>query len=176
MDLEKEKGITIKMHPCRLYYPLQTTHYMLNLIDTPGHIDFSYEISRALAAVEGAILLVDATKGIQAQTLANLELAKKQGLVIIPAVNKIDLLQARVEETKEEVANLLNIPKNEIFEISAKCGTNVEKLLQAVIEKVPCPKGEVHKPLRALIFDSKYDPFKGVIAYLRVVDGEIRTG
>jgi GTP-binding protein LepA len=176
MDLEKEKGITIKMHPCRLYYSLQTTHYMLNLIDTPGHIDFSYETSRALAAVEGAILLVDATKGIQAQTLANLELAKKQGLVIIPAVNKIDLLQARVEETKEEVANLLNIPKNEIFEISAKCGTNVEKLLQAVIEKVPCPKGEVHKPLRALIFDSKYDPFKGVIAYLRVVDGEIRTG
>ena len=176
MDLEKEKGITIKMHPCRLYYPLQTTHYMLNLIDTPGHIDFSYEISRALAAVEGAILLVDATKGIQAQTLANLELARKQNLVIIPAVNKIDSPQARTAETKTDLAKLLNIPENEVFLISAKYGTNVEQLLEAVVKKIPAPKGESGKTLRALIFDSKYDSFKGVIAYVRVVDGEISPG
>jgi GTP-binding protein LepA len=171
MDLEREKGITIKMQPVRMEYQ----GYILNLIDTPGHVDFSYEVSRSLAAVEGAILLVDATKGIQAQTIANLELAKKQNLVIIPAVNKIDLPQAKIEETKEEVAKILNIFKNEIFEISAKEGTNVEKLLQAVIEKIPCPKGDKEKPLKALIFDSKYDPYKGVIAYVKIFDGLVNT-
>lgn len=172
MDLEKEKGITIKMQPVRMEYQ----GYILNLIDTPGHVDFSYEVSRSLAAVEGAVLLVDATKGIQAQTLANLELAKRQNLVIIPAVNKIDLPQARIEETKEELANLLKVTKKEIFEISAKSGTNVELLLEAIIKKIPCPKSNFKKPLRALIFDSKYDPFKGVIAYAKIVDGQIRTG
>jgi GTP-binding protein LepA len=169
MDLEREKGITIKMQPVRMEYK----GYILNLIDTPGHVDFSYEVSRSLAAVEGAILLVDATQGIQAQTIANLELAKKQNLVIIPAVNKIDSPQARIRETKEELANLLDIPKEEIFEISGKSGTNVANLIEAVIEKVPPPKIETEKPLRALIFDSRFDSFKGVIAFVRVIEGNI---
>jgi GTP-binding protein LepA len=147
----------------------------LNLIDTPGHVDFNYEVSRSLAAVEGAILLVEATKGIQAQTIANLELAKKQNLVIIPAVNKIDSPQARIKETKEELAHLLNIKNEEIFSISAKNGTNVEQLLTAVIEKIPSPKGQLEKPFRALIFGSKYDSFQGVIAYVRVMDGSIKS-
>ena len=176
MDLERGRGITIKMHPVRMTYILNSKFYILNLIDTPGHVDFSYEVSRSLVAVEGAILLVDATKGIQAQTLANLELAKKQNLVIIPAVNKIDSPQAKIGETKTDLAKLLNILEKEVFEISAKYGTNVEKLLKSVIEKIPCPKGNPEKPLRALIFDSKYDPFKGVIAFVRVIDGKISSG
>jgi len=182
MDLERGRGITIKMHPVRMNYILNLKSYILNLIDTPGHVDFSYEVSRSLAAVEGAILLVDATKGIQAQTLANLELARRQDLLIIPAVNKIDSPQAKTAETKTDLAKLLNIPEKEVFEISAKYGTNVEKLLQAVIEKIPCPVaphqnlvgGE--KPLRALIFDSKYDSFKGVVAFFRVIDGKVLAG
>jgi len=172
MDLEREKGITIKMRPVRMEYQ----RYILNLIDTPGHVDFSYEVSRSLAAVEGAILLVDGTRGIQAQTLANLELAKRQNLVIIPAINKIDSPQVKIRETKTDLARLLNISENEIFEISAKYGTNVEQLLDAVIKKISSPKGVLEKPLRALIFDSEYDSFKGVIAYVRVVDGEISLG
>jgi len=171
MDLEREKGITIKMQPVRMKYK----GYVLNLIDTPGHVDFSYEVSRSLAAVEGAVLLVDASKGIQAQTLANLELAKEQNLVIVPAVNKIDLAQAETEKTTKEIAELLNVPESEVVKISAKNGTNVEKLLLAVIEKIPSPGGgAVKKPLRALIFDSIYDSYKGVIAYVRVVEGEVR--
>ncbi len=187
MDLERERGITIKMQPCRMIYHMEIqnskfkiqnsgSEFILNLIDTPGHVDFSYEVSRSLAAVEGAILLVDATKGIQAQTISNLELAKKQNLVIIPAINKIDLPQARTNETKEELANLLKISPDEIFEISAKLGTNVEKIIDAVAEQIPAPKGDSQKPFRALIFDSEYDHFKGVIAYVRVFDGEIKTG
>ena len=172
MDLERERGITIKMQPVRMEYK----GYILNLIDTPGHVDFSYEVSRSLAAVEGAILLVDATKGIQAQTIANLEQAKKQNLTIIPVINKIDSPQAKVEETKEEVAYLLNIPPEEIFFVSAKNGTNVEQLLNLVIEKVPSPRGQIEKPFRALIFGSKYDSFQGVVAYVRIVDGEIKAG
>jgi len=171
MDLEREKGITIKMQPVRMDYK----GYILNLIDTPGHVDFNYEVSRSLAAVEGAILLVEATKGIQAQTIANLELAKKQNLVIIPAVNKIDSPQARIKETKEELAHLLNVKDEEIFSISAKNGTNVEQLLAAVIEKIPSPRGQLEKPFRALIFGSKYDSFQGVIAYVRVMDGSIKN-
>ena len=171
MDLEREKGITIKMQPVRMKYQ----DFILNLIDTPGHVDFSYEVSRSLAAVEGAILLVDVTKGIQAQTIANLELAKGQKLVIIPVLNKIDSAQARIQETKKELADLLNITEDEIFEISAKQGTNVEKLLEAVIEKIPAPKGDAEKALRALIFDSKYDAYKGIIAYVRIIDGKITS-
>jgi len=148
----------------------------LNLIDTPGHVDFSYEVSRSLAAVEGAILLVDATKGIQSQTLANLELAQKQNLVIIPVINKIDLITARIKETKKELAGLLNISQEEIFEISAKQGTNVEKLLEAIIKKIPCPQKNLEKPFRALIFDSSSDFYKGVIAYVRVFDGILKKG
>jgi len=172
MDLEREKGITIKMQPVRMDYQ----GYILNLIDTPGHVDFSYEVSRSLAAVEGAILLVDATQGIQAQTLANLDLAKKQNLAIIPVVNKIDSPQAKIEETVEEVADLLNVDKDQIMKISAKTGQNVEELLKMVIEKVPPPKLSGGEDLRALILDSKYDQHKGVIAFVRVVDGGIKNG
>ena len=171
MDLERERGITIKMQPVRMEYK----GYILNLIDTPGHVDFSYEVSRSLAAVEGAILLVDATRGIQAQTLANLELAKKQNLTIIPAINKIDSPQARTEEAKEELSYLLDIPPEEIFMISAKTGTNVDKILDAVIEKIPMQKTKEGGSFRALIFGSKFDSFQGVVAYVRVVDGQIFT-
>lgn len=175
MDLEREKGITIKMQPVRMQYK----DYILNLIDTPGHIDFNYEVSRSLAAVEGAILLVDATQGIQAQTIGNLELAKKQNLVIIPAINKIDSPQARIEETQLEIASLLQIDPEKIIKISARTGLNVERLLQEVIEKVPPPvagNGLASAGLRALIFDSKHDSFKGVMSFVRVFDGEVRKG
>lgn len=177
MDLEKERGITIKMQPCRMAYTIDTKSYILNLIDTPGHVDFSYEVSRALAAVEGAILLIDAVKGIQAQTLANLEFAKKQKLAIIPAINKIDAPNARVEETKKEIAQVLGVLEQDVFEISAKKGTNVEKLLKAVVEKIPAParnEQDNEQPLKALIFDSKYDAYKGVVAYVRIFQGEIK--
>ena len=171
MDLEREKGITIKMQPVRMNYK----GYLLNLIDTPGHVDFTYEVSRALAAVEGAVLLVDATKGVQAQTLANLNLAKKQGLIIIPVVNKIDSPLARTREVTKEVATLLKIDESEILGISAKDGTGVGELLDFVIKKVPSPKGTRETPLRALIFDSLYDSFRGIVTYVRVVDGEIKA-
>ncbi|MFW6282726.1 MAG: translation elongation factor 4 [Minisyncoccales bacterium] len=177
MDLEKEKGITIKMQPARMKYK----GYILNLIDTPGHVDFSYEVSRSLAAVEGAVLLVDATKGIQAQTLANLKAAQEQNLTILPVVNKIDLEHAKVEETKKEITNLLNINKSEISAISAKEGTNVEKLLNRIIKEIPAPKKKspsVNKQRgdgsRGLIFDSKYNSYKGVLAYIRVTDGSFK--
>ncbi len=150
MDLEQEKGITIKMQPVRMNYK----DYILNLIDTPGHIDFSYEVSRSLAAVEGAVLLVDATKGIQAQTIHNLELAQTQKLTIIPAVNKIDLSQGQIEESRKELAQLLGISEKEVFLISGKHGTNVKELLETIIKQVPEPKGSIEKPLKALIFDS----------------------
>jgi GTP-binding protein LepA len=176
MDLEREKGITIKMQPVRMTHHLNSTPYILNLIDTPGHIDFSYEVSRSLAAVEGAILLVDGSQGIQAQTVHNLGLALKQDLTIIPAINKIDLPQVQIEETKKELSQLLKIPEKEVFLISAKYGTNINQLLMALIEKIPPPKDGTKRPLRALIFDSKYDPFKGVLAFIRVFEGEIKKG
>ena len=151
----------------------QIEEYVLNLIDTPGHVDFTYEVSRALAAVEGAVLLVDATKGVQAQTLANLNLARKQNLVIIPVVNKIDSPLARTEDVTKEVATLLKVQENEILHISAKDGTGVKELLGFIIEKVPAPKGSKEAPLRALIFDSLYDSFRGIVTYVRVYDGQI---
>jgi len=172
MDLEREKGITIKMQPVRMKFQ----DYILNLIDTPGHVDFNYEVSRSLAAVEGAVLLVDATKGIQAQTIGNLELAQKQKLVIIPVINKIDSSQARIENARKEMMELLGVAAENIIEISAKNGTNVEQVLTAVIQKIPPPKTIEVNPLRALIFDSKYDPYKGVIAFVRVFDGQIKKG
>ena len=185
MDLEKEKGITIKLKPVRMLYkfPISNSQFsnkdfILNLVDTPGHVDFSYEVSRSLAAVEGAVLLVDATQGIQAQTLANIDLAKKQNLVIIPVVNKIDMPAARVEESCQELATVLGVQPEEVLRISAKNGLNVEQVLQAVIEKVPSPEarnpGADQKPFRALIFDSTYDAFKGVLALVRVMDGSIK--
>jgi len=175
MELEREKGITIKMAPARMNYNFQGKDYVLNLIDTPGHVDFSYEVSRSLEAVEGAVLLIDATKGIQAQTIANLDLARKQKLVIIPVINKIDMPAAQVEKTKKELVQLLNISEEEIFCISGKTGENVKELLEAVITKVPPPQGDEQAPLRALIFDSKFDSFKGVIAFVRIIDGNIKN-
>lgn len=184
MDLERERGITIKLQPVRMHYkshpnPLlekerESMEYILNLIDTPGHVDFNYEVSRSLAAVEGAVLLVDATKGVQAQTLSNLYLAIEQGLEIIPAVNKIDLPNAEVKKTKKEIVHILGCKEGDILEVSGKTGLGVEKLLEKIIEKVPFPKGEKEKPLRALIFDSKYDTYKGVVAFVRIVDGEVK--
>lgn len=180
MDLEKEKGITIKLKPVRMNYHYQGRDYILNLVDTPGHVDFSYEVSRSLAAVEGAILLVDATQGIQAQTLANIDLAKRQNLVIIPVINKIDSPSAKVEESLEELANLLDILSDEIIKISAKNGTNVEEVLRAVVEKIPSPSirnpDAEQKQFRAMIFDSTYDSFKGVLAFIRIIDGSIKNG
>ena len=170
MDLEREKGITIKMTPVRMIYK----GIMLNLIDTPGHIDFNYEVSRSLAAVEGAVLLVDATKGIQAQTITNLELAKKEGLTIIPVVNKIDSPIARTDEVKKEIADFLEISPDEVMSISAKTGENVDILLDKIIEKVKAPDVLEDKPFRALIFDSQYDSFLGVVSYVRVSEGRIR--
>ena len=176
MDLEREKGITIKLKAIRMNYNFEGKDYILNLVDTPGHVDFSYEVSRSMEAVEGAILLVDATQGIQAQTLANLHLAKQQNLKIIPVINKIDSPIAKVEESVEELANLLDIMPEEIIKISAKNGTNVEQVLHAVIKEVPPPKESADNNFRALIFDSEYDSFKGVIAFVRVVDGKISNG
>jgi len=178
MDLEQERGITIKMHPVRMQY----NNYILNLIDTPGHVDFTYEVSRSLAAVEGAILLVDAAKGIQAQTISNLEMAKAQNLVIIPVINKIDLPQAKTEETEKEIADLLKIEPETIIKISAKEGVNIEQVLRAIVEKIPPAKTYQETSslksagLRALVFDSKYDSFQGVLAFVRIFEGEVRAG
>ncbi len=173
MELERERGITIKLQPVRMRYTYQSTEYMLNLIDTPGHVDFSYEVSRSLAAVEGAILLVDASKGVQAQTLANLHLAQQQKLTIIPVINKIDLPNARTAQIKEELSYLLGVEQEEILEISAKSGMGIQAVLERVIEKVPSPI-EDSGTLQALIFDSTFDAYKGVIAYVRVFGGALK--
>jgi GTP-binding protein LepA len=174
MDLERERGITIKLQPARMNYTQSGQEYILNLIDTPGHVDFGYEVSRSLAAVEGAVLLVDATKGVQAQTLSNLYLAIEQGLEIIPVVNKVDLPNANVEKTKKEIIHILGCKEDEILEASGKTGIGVDAILRAIVEKVPAPAGYLEKPLRALVFDSKYDTYKGVLAYVRIVDGTIK--
>lgn len=181
MDLERERGITIKLQPARMNYVYENPKseipdsvYTLNLIDTPGHVDFGYEVSRSLAAVEGAVLLVDATKGVQAQTLSNLYQAIEQGLEIIPVVNKVDLPNANVEKTKQEIIHVLGCRHEEILEASGKTGMGVPEILRTIVEKVPAPKGDLNKPLRALIFDSKYDTYKGVLAYVRIVDGSIK--
>lgn len=180
MDLERERGITIKMQPVRMDFHYNGKEYILNLIDTPGHIDFTYEVSRALAAVEGAVLLIDATQGIQAQTLANLQLAKKENLKVIGVINKVDLINdfEKLEDLKREVAKLTNQKPEEILTISAKTGFNVNKILERVIEEIPAPEINLlpsfgRESFRALIFDSHFDAYKGVIAYIRVIDGEI---
>jgi GTP-binding protein LepA len=169
MDLERERGITIKLAPVRLRYQ----DYELNLIDTPGHVDFSYEVSRSLEAVEGAILVVDATQGVQAQTLANVYLALAANLKIIPVLNKIDLPAADVERTSAEIISLLGCKKEDILHVSAKTGQGVQEILKRIVTDVPPPLGELDKPCRALIFDSYYDDYRGVILYLRIVDGQI---
>lgn len=176
MDLERERGITIKLTPVRMDYTLNSTTYILNLIDTPGHVDFTYEVSRSLAACEGAVLLVDATQGVQAQTIANLYLALDQGLTIIPVVNKIDLPNADVERTQNEIIKIIGCKKEEILSVSGKTGAGVLELIQEIIKKVPPPKVDEAKPLRALIFDSQYDDYRGVVAYVRIVDGKMKPG
>jgi len=220
MDLEREKGITIKLAPVRMKYeptaaglfsegfafpakrgqerkldqlaaerpeeksasevgtnrPLRSVTYDLNLIDTPGHVDFSYEVSRSLQACEGAVLVVDASQGIQAQTLANVYLAMEQDLTIIPVLNKVDLPAADVPRVSKQVMNLLGCDESEIIHISAKTGQNVDQVLEAIVERIPAPTGQPDDPTRALIFDSYYDDYRGVILYVRVVDGQIKKG
>ena len=220
MDLEREKGITIKLAPVRMKYqstaaglfsegfafpakrgqerkldqlaaerpeeksasevgarrPSQSAVYDLNLIDTPGHVDFSYEVSRSLQACEGAVLVVDASQGIQAQTLANVYLAMEQDLTIIPVLNKVDLPAADVPRVSKQVINLLGCDESEIIHISAKTGQNVDQVLEAIVERIPAPTGQPDDPTRALIFDSYYDDYRGVILYVRVVDGQIKKG
>src|SRR3990167_5078734 len=171
--ISRERGITIKLAPVRMNYRKNSEEYILNLIDTPGHVDFSYEVSRTLAACEGAILLVDATQGVQAQTVAHFFSAKKEGLTIIPVINKIDLESARVEEVATEMGEIFSINKDDIIYISAKTGKNVDELLRRIIEKIPPPKGLINAPLRALIFDALYDEHRGVIVYVRVMDGAL---
>ena len=172
MELEQERGITIKLQPVRMEYK----DYILNLIDTPGHVDFGYEVSRSLAAVEGVILLVDAAQGIQAQTLANYHLAVEQNLKIIPVLNKIDLPSARVEEVSQELIDLIGCSKKEIIKVSAKTGEGVKELLEEIIKKIPAPKEKNEEVLKALIFDSVYDDYKGVVAYVRIMSGEVKRG
>jgi len=176
MDLERERGITIKSHAIQMDYKHEGQDYTLNLIDTPGHVDFSYEVSRAIAACDGALLVVDATQGIQAQTISNLYLAIDHNLTIIPVLNKIDMEAAMVEEVKDQIVDLLGCEREEIIEASAKVGIGIDRILEEIVFKIPAPKGSPDAPLQALIFDSLYNPFRGVIAYFRIFNGSIRKG
>src|SRR5580692_4830268 len=174
MDLEREKGITIKSHAIQINYASKGQKYILNLIDTPGHVDFSYEVSRALAACEGALLLVDATQGIQAQTISNLYLALDNDLEIIPVINKIDMDGAMVPEVKDQMMELIGCKEEDIILASGKTGIGIEEILAAIIARVPHPKGDPNAPLQAVIFDSVFNSFRGIIAYFRVFNGTLR--
>ncbi len=177
MDLERERGITIKLQTTRLVYKAKDGHeYLLNLIDTPGHVDFTYEVSRSLAACEGALLVVDATQGVEAQTLANVHLADEQGLEIVPVLNKIDLPSARPDEIIAEIEEIIGVIAEDAPQISAKNGINIEDVLERIVEAVPPPDGDENAPLKALIFDSYYDTYKGAVAYIRVMEGTIKKG
>jgi GTP-binding protein LepA len=176
MDLERERGITIKSHAIQMEYEHEGTSYILNLIDTPGHVDFSYEVSRSIAACEGALLVVDAAQSIQAQTISNLYLALENDLEIIPVLNKVDLPSANPEEVTDDIVDLLGCEPEEVIPASAKTGLGIQEILDAIIARIPAPKGKVEAPLQALIFDSVYNPFRGVETYFRVVNGEIKKG
>src|SRR5258707_8959741 len=173
MDIERERGITIKSQAVRLPWRKDDRHYVLNMIDTPGHVDFTYEVSRSLEACEGAVLLVDAAQGIEAQTLANLYLAMDADLTIIPVLNKIDLPAAQPERYAEEIANIIGCDPGDILRVSAKTGADVEQLLNKIVDVVPPPAGNLDRPAPALIFDSVYDSYRGVVTYVRVVDGKL---
>ncbi|HSM64112.1 MAG TPA: GTP-binding protein, partial [Gillisia sp.] len=176
MDLERERGITIKSHAIQMDYTYKGEEYVLNLIDTPGHVDFSYEVSRSIAACEGALLIVDAAQSIQAQTISNLYLALENDLEIIPVLNKVDLPSANVEVVTDDIVELLGCNAEDVIPASAKTGIGIEEILSAIIERIPAPKGKIDAPLRALIFDSVYNPFRGVETYFRVIDGSIKKG
>ena len=176
MDLERERGITIKSHAIQMKYNYKGEEYILNLIDTPGHVDFSYEVSRSIAACEGALLIVDAAQGIQAQTISNLYMAIENDLEIIPVMNKIDLPSAMPEEVEDQIVELLGCPREDILRASGKTGEGVTDILNTIVEKVPAPKGDPEAPLQCLIFDSVFNPFRGIIAYFKVVNGVIRKG
>jgi len=176
MDLERERGITIKSHAIQMDYAFNGKKYVLNLIDTPGHVDFSYEVSRSIAACEGALLIVDAAQGIQAQTISNLYLALENDLTIIPILNKMDLPGAMPEEVTDQIVDLIGCSPTEIIPASGKTGLGVDKILAAIIERIPAPKGEVNAPLRAMIFDSVFNSFRGIIAYFRILDGKLNKG
>ncbi|MBQ2073530.1 MAG: translation elongation factor 4 [Bacteroidaceae bacterium] len=176
MDLEQERGITIKSHAIQMEYDYEGERYTLNLIDTPGHVDFSYEVSRSIAACEGALLVVDATQGVQAQTISNLYMAIDHDLEIIPVINKCDMPNAMPDEVEDEIIDLIGCDRSEIIRASAKTGEGVPEILKAIVERVPCPKGDENAPLQALIFDSVFNPFRGIIAYFKVVNGCINSG
>ncbi|MFC2451003.1 MAG: GTP-binding protein, partial [Flavobacteriaceae bacterium] len=176
MDLEKERGITIKSHAIQMDYEYKGEKYVLNLIDTPGHVDFSYEVSRSIAACEGALLIVDAAQSIQAQTISNLYLALENDLEIIPILNKIDLPSANPEEVTDEIVNLLGCKPEDVLRVSGKTGAGVKELLEQIVERIPAPEGDPDAPLQALIFDSVFNPFRGIEAYFKVVNGSIKKG
>ena len=177
MELEKERGITIKSQAVRMKYKAKDgEEYILNLIDTPGHVDFNYEVSRSLAACDGAILVVDASQGVEAQTLANVYLALDNNLEIIPVINKVDLPNARPDEVKKEIEDIIGLDTSDAPLISAKSGLNVDQVLEQIVKKIPAPKGDANKPTTCLIFDSYYDNYKGAIAHVRVMEGKVKVG
>ena len=176
MDLERERGITIKSHAIQMDYQLDGETYRLNLIDTPGHVDFSYEVSRSIAACEGCLLVVDSTQGVQAQTISNLYMAIEHDLEIIPVLNKCDMPNSMPEEVEDEIIELLGCKREEIIRASGRTGQGVDDILRAVVERIPAPVGDEDAPLQALIFDSVFNPFRGIIAYFKIVNGSIRQG